>query len=177
MGNRKVIVYIAMSLDGYIAGPNDDLSFLSSVQMEGEDYGYAEFVAKVDSVIVGKRTYDTVINLGYEFPHKDKDSWIITRTEKVAEGNVKFYSGDLKKLVEELTSKEGKNIFVDGGAWVVNELLRHQLIDEIHLSLVPVLLGEGVRLFQGNYPSDQFHLVQAQSYDSGLVKMVYQRKS
>lgn len=177
MNNRRVIVYIAMSLDGFIAGPNDDLSFLSSVQREGEDYGYAEFVAQVDSVIVGKRTYDTVINLGYEFPHKDKDSWIITRTEQAADGNVKFYSGDLKQLVEELTSKEGKNIFVDGGAWVVNELLRHQLIDEIHLSIVPVLLGAGVRLFQGNYPSDHFHLVQTQSYDSGLVKMVYHRKS
>jgi dihydrofolate reductase len=176
MTSRKVIVYIAMSLDGFIAGPNDNLSFLDSVQKEGEDYGYSEFISQVDSVIVGKRTYDTVIGMGYDFPHQDKDAWIITRTAQPTKGNVKFYSGDLNVLVEDLKQISGKNIFVDGGAWVVNELLRHQLIDEIHLSIVPVLLGNGVRLFQGNYSADDFQLIDSKSYDTGLVKLIYHRK-
>jgi dihydrofolate reductase len=115
MLSRKVIVYIAMSLDGFIAGPNDNLSFLDSVQKEGEDYGYSEFIRQVDSVIVGKRTYDIVIGMGYEFPHQDKDAWIITRTAQPAKGNVKFYSGDLKHLVEESKTDFRKKYFCRWG--------------------------------------------------------------
>ncbi|TAF68076.1 MAG: dihydrofolate reductase, partial [Cytophagales bacterium] len=79
MNPRKLILYISCSLDGYIAQPNDDLSFLSIVQKEGEDYGYNDFVASIDIVIVGRKTYDWVIGQGYEFPHADKTSYIITR--------------------------------------------------------------------------------------------------
>ncbi|MEI7504924.1 MAG: dihydrofolate reductase, partial [Paludibacter sp.] len=72
ISNRKVILYIAMSLDGYIAKPNDDLSFLSMVQQEGEDYGYTDFVNTVDTVIMGRKTYDWVMTQVPEFPHNDK---------------------------------------------------------------------------------------------------------
>ncbi|HEY0041148.1 MAG TPA: dihydrofolate reductase, partial [Flavisolibacter sp.] len=78
---RKVILYIATSLDGYIAKTDDDLGFLSIVEQEGEDYGYGEFLQTVDAVIVGRRTYDKVLSMGYAFPHADKDAYIITRTE------------------------------------------------------------------------------------------------
>ena len=113
---RKVILYIATSLDGYIAQPNDDLSFLDIVAQEGEDYGYADFIKTVDAVIVGRKTYDKVINMGYDFPHADKEAYVITRTPKASIGSVNFYNGNLKTLVEKLKSEEGKNIFCDGGA-------------------------------------------------------------
>ena len=83
---RKLILYISCSLDGYIAKPNDDLSFLQSVQMSGEDYGYYDFVKTVDTVIVGRRTYDWVVGQGYAFPHADKESYIITRSARLAQG-------------------------------------------------------------------------------------------
>ena len=73
-------------MDGYIAQPNDDLSFLSIVEQEGQDYGYADFVKTVDTVIVGRKTYDKVIAMGFEFPHADKDAYIITRTPKKSSG-------------------------------------------------------------------------------------------
>ena len=76
---RKLILYISCSLDGYIAKPNDDLSFLSMVEQEGQDYGYADFIKTVDTVIVGRRTYDWVIGQRYEFPHSDKVSNDVTR--------------------------------------------------------------------------------------------------
>jgi len=82
MNNRKLILYIACSLDGYIAKPNDDLGFLNRVQKEGEDYGYNDFVSTVDTVIVGRKTYDWVTGQGFEFPHSDKETYIITRQEK-----------------------------------------------------------------------------------------------
>ncbi|MFT7346126.1 MAG: dihydrofolate reductase, partial [Cryomorphaceae bacterium] len=89
---RKLILYISCSLDGFIAKPGDDLSFLDKVQVEGEDYGYHDFISSVDAVIVGRKTYDWVIGQGYEYPHKDKESYIITREEKAKDGNITFYN-------------------------------------------------------------------------------------
>ena len=143
--NRKVILYIATSLDGYIAQPNDDLSFLSIVEQEGQDYGYADFVKTVDAVIVGRKTYDKVISMGFDFPHADKDAYIITRTPRPSLGSIKFYTGDLKSLVDRLKSENGKNIFCDGGAEIVNELLKDDLIDEFIISVIPILVGNGTK--------------------------------
>ena len=111
---RNVVVYIACSLDGYIAKPNDDLSFLSIVEQEGEDYGYSAFINTVDTVFIGRKTYDWVMQQVPTFPHADKESYVITRTARPAEGNTSFYTGDVKTLVTQLKEKEGKNIFVDG---------------------------------------------------------------
>ena len=92
---RKLILYIATSLDGYIAKPNDDLSFLSIVQKDGEDYGYSEFVSSIDTVILGRKTYDWIMAVVDEFPHMDKISYIITRTERPSIGKINFYNGTL----------------------------------------------------------------------------------
>src|SRR6187549_3243163 len=120
---RKVILYIACSLDGYIAKPNDDLSFLSIVQKEGEDYGYADFIKTIDTVILGRKTYDWVMTQVSEFPHVDKITYVITRTPKPALGKTIFYSGGLKDLVLRLKKESGENMFIDGGSEIVNELL------------------------------------------------------
>src|SRR6476620_11674142 len=96
---RKVILYIATSLDGYIAKPNDDLSFLSIVQKEDEDYGYADFVKTVDTVIIGRKTYDWVTKQ-FDFPHEDKKAYIITRTARPSIDNIQFYIGNLMDLVK-----------------------------------------------------------------------------
>src|SRR6187455_2630394 len=96
---RKVIVFIGCSLDGYIAKPNDDLSFLSIVDKEDEDYGYTKFMVSVDTVILGRKTYDWVMKQVPEFPHADKESFIITRNPRPDIGKIKFYSGELKELI------------------------------------------------------------------------------
>ena len=170
---RKLILYIASSLDGFIAGPADDLSFLNPMHVEGEDYGYGEFISGVDTVIVGRRTYDWVINQGVDFPHKDKACYIITSEEKPSEGNLNFYTGDLKALVNQLKGENGKNIFCDGGAKVVNSLLKEKLFDELIISVVPVLLGDGVMLFQGQRPTQQLKLKEVKNYPSGMVQLHY----
>ncbi len=170
---KKLILYIACSIDGYIAKPNDDISFLSVVEKEGEDYGYAEFINTIDTVLVGRKTYDKVMTLVPEFPHADKECHVITRTPKESIGNIHFYTGDLQSLVIELKSREGKNIFVDGGAQLVNELLRLQLIDEMVISYIPVMLGDGIALFQGNMNETKWKLVSVKSFDTGLVQAKY----
>ena len=172
--NRKVIVYIATSLDGYIAKPNDDLSFLSLVEQEGEDYGYGEFYGSVDTVIVGRKTYDKVVSMGIESPYSDKKAYVITRIPRSAIGSLTFYTQPLRGLVEKLKSTPGKNIYCDGGAQIVNELLRHNLVDEVILSVIPVFVGSGTRLFTDGRPEQKMRLVSVRSFEKGLVQLRYQ---
>lgn len=173
--NRKLILYIAASLDGYIAAPDDDLSFLSVVQKEGEDYGYNSFIANVDTVILGRKTYDWVVKHAGAYPQTDRKTYVVTRSEKSAEGNVIFYNGSLKELVMQLKKENGKNIHCDGGAEIIFELMKHDLIDEFIISVIPVLIGNGTRLFKTGGPGTNLKLVSAKSYETGLVQLHYIR--
>jgi dihydrofolate reductase len=101
--DRKVILYIATSLDGYIAKPNDDLSFLSMVEKEGEDYGYTDFIKSVDTVVLGRKTYDWILSHVPDFIHADKDCYIITRTPRQSINKTNFYTGDLTELILRLS--------------------------------------------------------------------------
>ena len=165
-----------MSLDGYIAGINDDLGFLSIVEQKGEDYGYQEFIKLIDTIIIGRKTYDKVISMGFEYPNKDKDVYIISRTAKPGDGAFSYYSGDLRELILRLKSKPGKDIFCDGGAEIVNELLMDNLIDEFVISVIPMMLGDGVQLFKKGRPELKLQLINSIRYDKGLVQLHYIRK-
>ena len=174
---RKLMMFIAASADGFIAGENDDLGFLSMVEVPGEDYGYNAFIKEVDSVILGRKTYDKVLSMGIGFTHSDKDTWIITRTPKPAEGKVKFYNGGLTDLVADLKSKPGKNIFVDGGSEIIHQLMIADLFDEYIISVIPVFLGKGIPLFQSGRPSVNLVLKESSIFPSGLVQLHYIRKA
>lgn len=175
---RTLSLYIATSLDGYIAKPNDDLSFLKLVEKEGEDYGYAKFIATIDTIILGRKTYDWVLKeIGSShYNNGDRNVYVITRTEKTSVGKTTFYTGNLTELVKQLKSKEGKNIYCDGGAEIVNELLKSDLIDEFIISVIPVLLGNGTRLFKENRPEQELELISSKSFETGLTQLHYKRK-
>lgn len=172
------MIYIAASLDGYIAKPNDDLSFLKLVEKEGEDYGYAEFTKTIDTIILGRKTYDWVIReIGSShYDNGERNVYVITRTARPGVGKTTFYSGDLTELVQKLKSENGKNIYCDGGAEIINELMRSDLIDEFIISIIPVLVGNGTRLFKDNRPEQNLELVNVKSFDTGLTQLHYKRK-
>jgi dihydrofolate reductase len=174
--DRKVILYISMSLDGYIATKDSSLEFLSMVEQEGEDYGYNDFVKSVDIVIIGRKTYEKVIAMGYEYPHTDKDVYILTRTAKPSIGNFKFYTDDLSRLVNALKSQPGKNIYCDGGAEIANELIKNNLVDEFIISVIPILLGDGIKLFKDGRPEQRLELISSKQYDKGLTQLHYKRQ-
>jgi dihydrofolate reductase len=175
---RKLSLFIATSLDGYIAKPNDDLSFLKLVEKEGEDYGYAAFTSTIDTIIIGRKTYDYVVKeIGSShYDNGDRDVYVITRTERPDDGKIKFYTGDLTELVHQLKSKNGKNIYCDGGAEIINELLKNDLIDEFIISVIPILLGGGTKLFKDGRPEQLLELVTAKTFDTGLTQLHYKRK-
>ena len=175
---RKISLFIAMSLDGYIAKPNDDLSFLKIVEKEGEDYGYAEFTAKINTIIIGRRTYDYVLKeIGAShYDNGQRDVYVITRTERPQVGRTTFYTGNLIELVDRLKSESGKNIYCDGGAEVINELLKLDLIDKFIISVIPVLLGNGTRLFKDGRPEQALEFMIAKTFETGLTQLHYNRK-
>jgi len=176
---RKVSLFIATSLDGYIAKPNDDLSFLKIVEKEGEDYGYSEFTENIDTLIIGRKTYDYVLKeLGSShYDNGKRDVYVITRTEKPNVGRTTFYTGNLTDLVKQLQSENGKNIYCDGGSEIINELLKNDLVNEFIISIVPVLLGNGTRLFKDGRPEQELQFVSAKTYETGLTQLYYKRKS
>lgn len=175
---RKISLFIAMSLDGYISKPNDDLTFLKLVEKEGEDYGYSEFISKIDTIIIGRKTYDYVLKeIGSShYDNGQRDVYVITRTERPQVGRTIFYTGNITELVKRLKSEKGKNIYCDGGAEVINELLKQDLIDEFKISVIPVLLGNGTRLFKDGRSEQTLQFVTVKSFETGLTQLQYKRK-
>ena len=172
---RQVILYIAMSLDGYIAKNDDNIDFLSVVESPGEDYGYSEFRETVDTILWGRKTYDKVLSFGIEFPYKDKKCYVISRTKTGKDENVEFYNGEVKDLIATLRQQEGKNIYCDGGGEVVFELLKYALIDRMIISVIPHLVGNGVMLFKDHRPEQKLKLRRSITFPSGLVQLWYDK--
>lgn len=173
--SRKLCLFIAMSLDGFIAKTDDDISFLNQVELEGEDYGYSEYINKVDTVILGRKTYDKVLSMGVESPYGDRQVFVITRSPRTDFGKTIFFSGKLTDLVQSLKSQPGQNIYCDGGAEIISQLLQENLIDEMTVSVIPVLLGDGIRLFGKGFPEQKLQLVNSKSFEKGLVQLHYIR--
>lgn len=175
---RKLALFIAASLDGYIAGESDDLSFLKRVEKEGEDYGYAAFTADVDTIVIGRRTYDWVVReIGpAHYDNGQRDVYVITGRKKEPTGKTTFYNGNPAELVRRLKNEKGKTIYCDGGAELINALLKEDLVDEMTISVVPVLLGNGIRLFKDGRPEQVLELVRSNTFDTGLVQLNYRRK-
>lgn len=172
---RRVILYIAQSLDGYIATENNDISWLSIVERDNEDYGYASFIETVDTVFMGRKTYEKVLSFGIEFPHKGRTCYVLSKTLMGADSNVMFFSGDIVDLVAKIKNEEGQNIFIDGGSEVVREFRDNDLIDEYVVSIIPVLLGKGIRLFKDTDTRNNLELTESKVFDSGLVQLRYSR--
>lgn len=175
MTKRKLVLYISMSLDGFLATNDDDLSWLSVVEKEGEDYGYAAFNETVDTYIVGRKTYETVLKLtGGLFPASQQHKcYVITRQNRTNKNGITFYNGNIKTLITKLKSEPGKDIYCDGGGEIVNLLMKENLIDEYRVSIIPIILGDGKRLFKGGTPLINLTALPSKQYPSGLVHLRY----
>lgn len=167
-------MYIAVSLDGYIAHSDGNIDWLDSVARPDEDYGYATFIETIDTVIMGRKTYEKVLSFGGEFPHAGRDCYVLTRTERAPDGQVHFYSGPADELLDQIRHQPGKDIFIDGGSEAIDLFRKKGLIDSYTVSIIPILLGEGIRLFKESEKELPLKLVEATTFDSGLVQLSYE---
>ena len=171
-------VFIACSLDGFIAGPDGDLSWLPVPQAGGEDYGYGEHMAQTAAILMGRSTYDAVTEMdpGGEWFYGETPLFVATHRplgEPPAGATVHAVSGDPVDLVAAVQAKIGVGgIYADGGE-LIRQLLDAALIDELVVTVVPVILGSGPPLFAGAGRRHQLELQGTSSYENGLVQLRY----
>jgi dihydrofolate reductase len=168
------------SLDGFIAKNDNSVSWLNSsgeVYEGGVSEDSAEEVIKaIDCFVLGSRTYEHALQLGW--PYGDTPTVVVTNRELPStRKSVKFYSGDLQRLVDEILAPRYRNIWLVGGAMLCESFLRLGLVDEIRLSIAPVLLGDGLRLFGNPSTETRWHLKEVVAYKTGFVELLYGRKS
>lgn len=153
---RKVVLNIACSLDGYIATEEDSLEWLFDVEGQEEaNKGIEEFDQTVDTVIMGRRTFDWVMEeLKGENPYKDKMTYVYSHSSKESSVNVRYTQEEPKQLIETIRAQTGKDIWLMGGGVVIRDFLEANLVDELIITIAPVLLGTGIPLFKnGHYHS------------------------
>jgi dihydrofolate reductase len=173
MQRPRCSVFIATSLDGYIARPDGTFDFLSIVERPGEDYGFAEFFASIDALVIGRNTYETALAFP-EWPYAGKRCIVLTHREPPSVHGEQFFAGAPSALVDQLGLTGAQRLYVDGGA-VIREFLAGDLIDDLTVSIVPMLLGKGIPLFGAEVPEQRLVLESSKSYDSGLVQNCYGR--
>jgi len=177
---RPLILYIAASLDHYIARPDGNVDWLHAPEytIAGEDYGYQGFYDSVDTILMGNKTYQLIEGFEGAFPYAGKTNYVFSRKEDHPKNeHVTFVSEDLPDFVRRLKRSEGQNIWLVGGGQINTLFLQHGLIDRMILTLIPRMLGMGIPLFSGPTTDRSFTLESCQSYRSGLVQLTYQKKT
>ena len=165
-----VTLFIAASLDGYIAGPDDDLSWLFT----DADYGFSSFYADVDTLIMGRGTYDVVKTFG-EWTYSAKRTIVVSRSGdvKIDTPTTELFSADLPGLIEHLQETKADNVWLVGGGELVRSFLEQGLLDQITVSMHPILLGTGVPLFPGGFRRTMLLLKDTTVFEGGLVQLNY----
>lgn len=167
--SRKVRLFIATSLDGYIAGPGESLDWLFA----DADYGYDAFIAEVDTLAMGRRTYEVVKGFG-EWPYDGLATSVFTRRDDLPhDARVSFTSRTPAEWLHDVEQAPGKDVWIVGGGQLIRDFIDARLVDEMTLAVHPVVLGGGTPLFPAGSPRHKLRLAHVHSYPSGLVSSTY----
>jgi dihydrofolate reductase len=159
---------VAITLDGFIAGPNGEYDWCFT----DADYGMTGFLQSVDTIIMGRKSYEIAVQYGEPYP--DKEVIVFSATiQQTPFQNVKIVNGNISDFVKSMTLQEGKNIWLYGGAVITEPLIENNLIDEFHLAVHPIILGDGIPLFKNIKRS--LTLIDSITYPSGLVQSIYKK--
>jgi dihydrofolate reductase len=177
---RSVTLHVVSSLDGFIAKKDNSVSWMDSTGKIYEsgvsisEKEIAAFLKSIDCYVLGSRTYEHALELGW--PYGDTPVVVVTNRKwpsASARKTVEFYSGDLKTLVDVKLAPRYRNIWLVGGAMLCQRFLELGLVDEIKLTIAPVLLGEGLRLFGGSLTEERWNLKNVVAYKNGFVELSY----
>jgi len=178
----RVTLHMVSSLDGFIATKDNSVAWLEDTESVYEagvalsEEEAAAFVKSIDCYVLGSRTYELALELGW--PYGDTPTVVVTsRQWPPAKKSVEFYSGDLKTLVDAKLAPRYRNIWLVGGAMLCQRFLELGLVDEINLTLAPVLLGEGLRLFDASPTEQRWNLKNVVAYKNGFVELSYSART
>ena len=169
-----ITLHVVSSLDGFIAKKDNSVSWMDSgdVYERGVTDDGAEVIQSIDCYVLGSRTYEHALELGW--PYGDTPTVVVTRRKLPSKRkSVEFYSGDLNILLDEKLAPQYRNIWLVGGAMLSQRFLELGLVDEIRLTIAPVLLGDGLRLFGGSLAEERWDLKNVVAYKNGFVELSY----
>lgn len=175
---RKIVLFIAMSLDGYIADCNGNVDWLNGQNEKEENMDvYSNFIKDVDTVIMGWNTYHQVVTelSPTEWVYDELTSYVITHRKLPSTNKIIFTEKAPWDVVNELKQKQGKNIWICGGANMIQQLVEKDFIDEYYISVIPTILGSGISLFGNTSKEIKLKLVHTQTYN-GITDLVYTRR-
>jgi dihydrofolate reductase len=178
--NRKIIVMIATSADGFIARKDGGVDWLDRPRPKGEDYGMAEFFKSIDTVLWGRKTYDMAVKFveeGVEIPDVDPNirNYVFSRRrppKKVLPG-YEFVNEPIKEFAQRLRAQKSKNIWMMGGGGIIASFLDEGEIDEFIISVIPVFIGEGIPLIAPRHRTVPLKLLSTKKYSDGVVRLHY----
>lgn len=175
---KRIKLYIAASLDGYIARPDDDIEWLTEFPNPSTgDYGYKDFLNTIDTIIMGGRTYRELLSMDMLWSYKEQQIYVVSHHAWDDKENIKFIAKNIIETIVGLRVKEGKDIWLMGGGEIISMLLDADLVDELQIFYMPVMLGDGIRLFPSNKSKEaQWNLLESKPYDNGVLEAKYQRK-
>ncbi len=169
----KISIYIATSIDGYIARKDGSLDWLDRVGGFDEDYGFQKLLDSIDAVILGRNTYEVAASV-HDWPYKGKRIVVLSNNSlQTVREEAELFRGDLTQLASQLHSDGIKHVWIDGGV-TISQFLDLQMVDSMTLSVIPVMLGSGMSLFSKISKELPCRLVSSQSYPSGLVQLNYE---
>jgi dihydrofolate reductase len=172
---RQIILYIATSPDGFIARESGSVDWFESFpNPDNQDYGYHKFYNSIDTILMGRRSYDQILGFDIDFPFSDKKNFVFTHTKsKTGDANVKYISDDINNFIAALKNEPGKDIWLLGGAAINTALLEQHLIDRIILTQTPVLLGNGIPLFNTFRHDHKLELQSVVHFNTGFIQTQY----
>ncbi len=171
MSGTRVSVFIAVSLDGYIATRDGSIAWLEEAASSAEDYGYESFMGTVDALAMGRGTYDHIAYLD-PLPFGARPVFVFTHHPPPPRAGVTFWQESPSRALERWNAMGLGRLYVDGGA-LISQFLRDGLIDDLVLTTVPILLGDGLPLFHPLPVSTQLRLEDVQTWPSGFVNLTY----
>lgn len=173
---KHIILYIASSIDGRIAEPDGGVEFLSEYPVnEQMNYGYDDFIATVDTVLMGGRTYRKMMSMDDVLPYLEQMTYVVSRHDGGTTENIRFITDNVIETISALRKEQGKNIWLMGGGELVSMLTEAGLVDEMRIFYVPVILGKGIPLFPEQPSRSDWKLTDSKVYDNGVLGVVYRK--
>ncbi|MFC3880304.1 dihydrofolate reductase family protein [Algoriphagus namhaensis] len=171
-------LYIAQSLDGFIARENGELDWLMNLPNPNQlDYGYGEFLEGIDTILMGRQTYEEILGFGVDWPYSDSETYVLSRQRDYQTKTAKTQAVELTSFsLEKIKAQSKKSIWIVGGGQIITELLNWDEIDEIILTIIPIILGNGIPLFPNSPKETSLDLIKTQSFETGAVSLTYRRK-
>lgn len=171
MDRPKISIYIATSIDGYIARKDGSLDWLDRVGGFDEDYGFQNLLNSIDALVIGRKTYEVAITVSDPYP--GKRVIVLSNSLNSVRKDMELFKGDLTELASQLHSKGIKHVWIDGGV-TISQFLNLRMVDAMTLSIIPIILGSGVPLFSSLDKEETCRLISSQFYPSGLVQLNYE---